>query len=310
MGSMISVEGLTKKYGKTLAVDDLSLTVEEGALFAFLGTNGAGKSTSISCMTTLLDYNAGTIMVGGKTVGADDAGIREKIGIVFQQSLLDPRLTVEENLKSRASFYGTHRDRVDELIDMIDMRSFQSRRYGVLSGGEKRRVDIARALLNRPTLLFLDEPTTGLDPQSRDQVWSVISQLQAELGLTVLLTTHYMAETEHADRVLVIDRGRAIAEGTPFELRARYSAPHLSLSLRPGTGEMSLADRVRAAAPSATGGAAIDEVGGAAHLTVPDSATALGIIDALRPELIDFEFRQGSMDDVFLTLTAPQKRKS
>ena len=223
---MISVEGLTKKYGQNVAVDDLSFSVENGILFAFLGTNGAGKSTTISCMTTLLAFNSGRITINDKEVGRRDGEIRSDIGIVFQQSLLDPRLTVRENLESRALFYGVSRRRVNELIDLIDMQGFQGRRYGVLSGGEKRRADIARALLNKPSMLFLDEPTTGLDPQSREQVWSVISQLRTDLGLTVLLTTHYMAETENADRVLVIDHGRSIAEGTPFELRAQYSTPH------------------------------------------------------------------------------------
>lgn len=303
---MISVEGLTKKYGQNVAVDDLSFSVENGILFAFLGTNGAGKSTTISCMTTLLAFNSGRITINDKEVGRRDGEIRSDIGIVFQQSLLDPRLTVRENLESRALFYGVSRHRVNELIDLIDMQGFQGRRYGVLSGGEKRRADIARALLNKPSMLFLDEPTTGLDPQSREQVWSVISQLRTDLGLTVLLTTHYMAETENADRVLVIDHGRSIAEGTPFELRAQYSTPHLSVSLEdedsPGA-----ADRVRALVPGVQ--AESEEVGGAVHLTVPDSAAALRALDALRPHLVDFEFRQGSMDDVFLALTT-QERKS
>lgn len=305
---MITVERLTKRYRQTVAVDDLSFAVEGGSLFAFLGTNGAGKSTTISCMTTLLDFDAGRINIGGKDVGTRDREIRAEIGIVFQQSLLDPRLTVRENLDSRALFYRVGAARTRELIDLIDMRGFQNRPYGVLSGGEKRRVDIARALLHSPGILFLDEPTTGLDPQSRDQVWAVISQLRSDLGLTVLLTTHYMAETENADRVLVIDQGRSIAEGTPFELRSKYSSPRLSVSMRSeGAADLVSETLTRVLGASSTRG--VTDSGGAISLDVPDSATALTVIDALRTDLVDFEFRHGSMDDVFLTLTA-QKEKA
>lgn len=305
---MITVERLTKKYRQKVAVDDLSFTVDEGSLFAFLGTNGAGKSTTISCMTTLLDFDSGRIAIGGKDVGKQNGEIRTEIGIVFQQSLLDPRLTVKENLDSRALFYGTPASRVQQLIDLIDMRGFQSSPYGVLSGGEKRRVDIARALLNNPRMLFLDEPTTGLDPQSRDQVWAVITQLRAELGLTVLLTTHYMAETENADRVLVIDHGRAIAEGTPFELRAWYSSPHLSVSLGPRLTIAGVVERLREAVPASVLASGLSVKGGAVEIPVTDSAHALRVIDLLRWDLVNFDFRQGSMDDVFLNLTAPERQ--
>jgi putative multidrug ABC transporter ATP-binding protein len=302
---MITVERLTKKYGQNTAVDDLSFYVEDGSLFAFLGTNGAAKSTTISCMTTLLEFESGRIAVDGKEVGRRDSEIRADIGIVFQQSLLDPRLTVRENLESRALFYSVSSSHVNELIELIEMGDFQGRPYGVLSGGEKRRVDIARALLNKPSMLFLDEPTTGLDPQSREQVWSVISQLRTGRGLTVLLTTHYMAETENADRVLVIDHGHSVAEGTPFELRARYSTPHLSISIDHDDQSLSVVDRVHALVPGVR--VKMQEVGGAVHLAVPDSTAALRVLDAVRPHLADFEFRQGSMDDVFLALTAQKE---
>ena len=304
---VIAVERLTKRYRQKVAVDDLSFTVEEGSLFAFLGTNGAGKSTTISCITTLLDFDSGRIRVGGKDVGKHDHAIRAEIGIVFQLSLLDPRLTVRENLESRANFYGIGRERTDELIALIDMQGFQNRPYGVLSGGEKRRSDIARALLHSPGTLFLDEPTTGLDPQSRDQVWSVISQLRSELGLTVLLTTHYMAETESADRVLVIDHGRSIAEGTPFDLRAKYSSPHLTVSVRSDEGSMRVSEALNHVL-GAEHTTPVAASGGAFHLDVPDAPTALAVIDALRPDLVDFEFRHGSMDDVFLTLTTSKEK--
>lgn len=304
---MIIVDRLTKRYRNNTAVDDLSFTVEDGSLFAFLGTNGAGKSTTISCMTTLLGFDSGSIQIDGRQVGKHDREIRAGIGIVFQQSLLDPRLSVRENLDSRAIPYGVAESRSIELIELIDMAGFQNRPYGVLSGGEKRRADIARALLHGPSTLFLDEPTTGLDPQSRDQVWKVISQLRSELGLTVLLTTHYMAETENADRVVVIDHGRSIAEGTPLELRARYSSPHLTLSLRSDDPWLLATERLRQIIPPSSTPSII-ESGGLLHIEVVDSAMALAVVDSLRPELVDFEFRHGSMDDVFLALTAPRER--
>lgn len=168
---MIEVEHLTKRFGSLTAVDDLSFSVTEGELFAFLGTNGAGKSTTISCMTTLLDYDSGRIALAGRERGTDDEAIRRLTGVVFQQSLLDPMLSTEENLAIRCKFYGAPKSRIGELSDLVDLGEFRARPYGVLSGGQKRRVDIARALLHNPQILILDEPTTGLDPASREQVW-------------------------------------------------------------------------------------------------------------------------------------------
>ncbi len=308
---MIEVQGLTKRYGEVTAVDDLSFTVDDGELFAFLGRNGAGKSTTISCMTTILGFDAGTITLDGLTVGRQDHQIRERFGVVFQQSVLDPILTVEENLRLRASFYGVNGGRIRELAEQVEIADFMGRRYGVLSGGERRRVDIARALLHAPDTLFLDEPTTGLDPQSRETVWRVIGELREAHGLTVLLTTHYMEETEDADHVLIIDRGRDVASGTPMELRSAHSRPRLSLSLPP-TAE----DALRSAVQSQLGhlGDEFDPEpvaeGGAFHLRVPDSEAALGIVDAVRGSapgaLTDFEFRHGSMQDVFLAVTDPE----
>lgn len=295
---MISVSGITKRYRNVVAVDDLSFDVEDGELFALLGTNGAGKTTTISCMTTLLAFDEGEIRVDGLEVGRDDHRIRERIGVVFQQSLLDPMLTVDENLRLRARCYGVDDSRIDELAELVDLDGFRDRRYGVLSGGQKRRVDIARALLNRPQTLFLDEPTAGLDPSSREQVWRAVRGLQEELGLTVVLTTHYMQETEAADRVVVIDRGRILAEGTPIELRAAHSQP--ALLLVPAVERRdSVVDAVERRLPDAEW---FDE-GGAVHVPVPDSAAALGILNDLGDAVDAFQVLQGSMDDVFLQLT-------
>lgn len=301
---MIEVTGLTKRFGDVTAVDDLSFKVEEGQLFALLGRNGAGKSTTISCMTTIMDFDAGQISLDGKQVGTDDSEIRESLGVVFQNSLLDPRLTVAENLELRAKLYGSPRPRINQLLEQVELADLADRRYGVLSGGERRRVDIARALLHAPRTLFLDEPTTGLDPQSRETVWRVIAELREAAGLTVVLTTHYMEETENADQVLLLNRGQTIAAGSPLSLRARFSAPRLSLAVAEADVPAMLAARERhlAAAGPDFMGAPVAE-GGAWHFKVPNSQVALAILDDLRGQLLDFEFRQGSMQDVFLSVT-------
>jgi len=298
MTGMITVDHLSKQFGDLAAVEDLSFEVDEGSLFAFLGTNGAGKTTTISCMTTLLGFNEGTIVIDGLRVGHDDHRIRERIGVVFQQSLLDPALTARENLRLRATFYGVPPGRIDELARLIDLTGFLDRRYGVLSGGEKRRVDIARALIHRPRVLFLDEPTTGLDPQSREQVWDAISELRSSLGLTVFLTTHYMHETESADRVLIIDHGRALASGTPVDLRARYSTALLSLV--PTTGGR---DAVLTALGRIVPGRLWFEEGGAIRTPVADSLAARRLLSEATGAIADFQYVRGTMDDVFLGLT-------
>lgn len=294
---MISVQGLTKRYKQVTAVSDLSFDVDDGELFALLGTNGAGKTTTISCMTTLLGFDEGKITIDDLIVRKDDHQIRERIGVVFQQSLLDPLLTVDENLALRAGLYGVSQARIDELAELVDLNDFRDRPYGVLSGGQKRRVDIARALLNRPQSLFLDEPTAGLDPQSREQVWDVVAQLREELGLTVLLTTHYMQETEGADEVIIIDHGEVIAAGTPMELRAKYSQPLLSVQPKDGRRD-EVIDALEARFPDDEW---YDE-GGAVHIHVSAQREVIGTVQALEPVMESFQFVQGSMDDVFLNL--------
>lgn len=299
---MIEVSGLVKRFGKITAVDDLSFRVEDGAFFAFLGTNGAGKTTTISCMTTLLPLDGGDITVDGMSVQDRGHEVRSRIGVVFQQSLLDPRLSAVENLRFKADLYGVRSDRIVELIGLVDLESFEDRPYGVLSGGQKRRVDIARALLNQPRTLFLDEPTTGLDPQSREQVWKALASLRKNLGLTVVLTTHYMQETESVDDVLIIDKGVAVAEGTPIELRTRYSTPKLLMVPEPGRHQ----DVVGAIERRLAGADWYDE-SGAVHTPVPDSATALALLNELDGAVRDFQVIQGSMDDVFLNLVNREK---
>ncbi|WP_258059805.1 ABC transporter ATP-binding protein [Arthrobacter sp. ZGTC212] len=296
----ISVRGLTKKYGATTAVDDLSFEVQPGTVFAFLGVNGAGKSTTISCLTTVIPFNAGEATVSGHDVRSEAGEVRKDIGVVFQDSLLDPLLTGRENLRTRAKFYSAdtavNDARIQELSAMIGIDDFVDRRYGTYSGGQRRRVDIARALLHSPSILFLDEPTAGLDPASRAMVWSTIRELRDRHGLTVFLTTHYMEETEEADRVCIIERGRIIADGTPAQLRARHSNSVLSITTdnRPA---------LLALATAAGAGIRDEDDGGVVRLVVDTADTARRILAEHGDSVADFEFRHGTMDDVFLALT-------
>ncbi|WP_258073481.1 ABC transporter ATP-binding protein [Arthrobacter sp. 08Y14] len=291
---------MTKKYGATTAVDDLSFEVHSGTVFAFLGVNGAGKSTTISCLTTVIPFNAGEAIVSGHDVRSEAGEVRKDIGVVFQDSLLDPLLTGRENLRTRAKFYSAdtaaNDARIQELSAMIGIDDFVDRRYGTYSGGQRRRVDIARALLHSPSILFLDEPTAGLDPASRAMVWSTIRELRDRHGLTVFLTTHYMEETEEADRVCIIERGRIIADGTPAQLRARHSNSVLSITTdnRPA---------LLALATAAGAGIRDEDDGGVVRLVVDTAETARRILTEHGDAVADFEFRHGTMDDVFLALT-------
>jgi multidrug/hemolysin transport system ATP-binding protein len=304
MADMIRVGHLSKSFGTVRAVKDLSFAVEPGTVFAFLGTNGAGKSTTISCLTTVSSADEGTIEIAGLTVGRDDDAIRRKIGVVFQTSLLDPTLTVRENLADRAAFYGMagprRAERIRELAEMIDLGDFLDRRYGMLSGGQMRRADIARALMHEPVLLFLDEPTAGLDPQSREQVWDTIHTLRETQGLTVFLTTHYMEETEEADQISIIHLGELVVQGTPAELRKTYSSSTLAIT-------SSDSDELRDACERA--GIAVTFAAGTARIAVESSAQALEFLKDNEHLVDDFELRHGTMDDVFLAVTANRGAK-
>jgi len=302
MTPIIEVKDLSKTYGSLTAVDHVSFTVEQGALFAFLGPNGAGKSTTISMLTTILAPVSGQVAYSiidedPRLLGQDDADIRSRIGVVFQDSLLDKALTVCENLETRARLYGL--TGVNDLASSLQLDEIMSQKYGTLSGGQRRRVDIARALLATPEILFLDEPTTGLDPQSRNLVWETIDALRQRLGLTVFLTTHYMEEAERADQVTVIDHGRIIAEGTPDALRAAHSHDRLRLRGRPALG-----DALTAAGLPWTRRQDVIEV------DVESGFQALDIVDAHRAMIEDFEVVHGDMDDVFLNLTGTSLREN
>ena len=296
----IEVTGLTKRYREKVAVDDISFTVSDGGVFAFVGSNGAGKSTTIGCLTTVLPFDEGTVVVDGHDVRRDADRVRESIGVVFQDSLLDPLLTTRENLRLRGRI--SHRggaaleSRIAELADLIELGEFLDRRYGVLSGGQKRRVDIARALVHEPSILFLDEPTAGLDPASRAVVWHTLHELGRRRDFTVFLTTHYLEETEQAVRVCVVDAGRIVADDTPARLRARYSRSVLTVTSSDPANLVALA-RAAGGEP----GPVLD--GGLVAIGVADSGVARALLAAHGDDVRDFEFRHGRMDDVFLALT-------
>lgn len=296
----IEVQGLTKSYREKVAVDDISFSVGDGGVFAFVGTNGAGKSTTIGCLTTVLPFDAGTVLVGGRDVRRQADSVRESIGVVFQESLLDPLLTSRENLRMRGRLSSVAPAALDKRIgqvsELIGLAEFLDRRYGLLSGGQRRRVDIARALLHEPAVLFLDEPTAGLDPASRALVWRTLHELSARGDLTIFLTTHYLEETEEAARVCVIDDGRIIADDTPANLRARHSRSILSIT----TGHP---DALIELAHAAGADADRDRDGDVVTIGVSGADVARRLIAAHGDMVRDFEFRHGRMDDVFLALT-------
>ena len=294
MASMIEIQNLSKRFGDIQAVRDLSFTVETGELFSFLGINGAGKSTTISIMCGQLKKDSGRVIIGGADIDRDAERIKGEIGVVFQQSALDMPLSVRDNLMSRAALYGitgrAFRQRLEEVTALLDLGGLLGRPVGKLSGGQRRRIDIARALIHRPKLLILDEPTTGLDPQTRQLIWQVLDDLRHETGMTVLLTTHYMEEAAGADHVVIIDSGSMAAQGTPLSLKKAYTGDYIMLY---GVEE----------AKARSLDCPMEKISGGWRLTVPDTAAATQLIIA-RPELfVDYEIVHGTMDDVFLAVT-------
>ena len=297
MNSIIEVKNLIKNYKDVEAVRDISFTVEEGSFFAFLGVNGAGKSTTINILCTVLEKTAGEVMIGGYDLEKEPFKIKDLIGIVFQGSVLDKPLTVKDNLLSRAAYYGMSkaetRARISELSKEFELDEILNRKYDRLSGGQKRRVDIARALLNRPKILFLDEPTTGLDPMTRVKVWETIDKLRAETGLTVFLTTHYMEETAQCDKVVIIDSGKIAAVGTPHSLKEQYAGNRLMwYTPQSEAAEKLLGDS----------GLEFDYHLDCYKIALKNSKQAAELIKK-HDEISDFEFVKGNMDDVFLTVT-------
>ena len=305
MPAAVSISHLTKSYGKVLAVNDVSFQVREGSTFAYLGTNGAGKSTTIGCLTTVLPFESGTLEVAGYDVVRQSQEVRKHIGVVFQDSLLDPLLSIDENLRFRGQLNGLKgaaiEKRITELADLLNFADYRRRPYGSLSGGQRRRADIARALIHNPSVIFLDEPTTGLDPASRKDVWRAVNDLRTGMGLTVFLTTHDMEETEEADTICIIEAGKIVATGSPAELRAAYSHSYLTITAHSVEPVKQKASRIN---PMAADSAIVE--GQTIRFSIDDAAQARLILAELGDDVLDFEFRHGRMDDVFLALTGSQ----
>ncbi len=300
----IEVKNLQKSYGKIKAVNDISFYVETGKLFAFLGPNGAGKSTTIDTICTFLKPDHGQVIVGGYQLGKDDDAIRNRIGAVFQDSLLDSLLTVEENLRLRGSFYRMKEAELDKAMKRVavetEITEILKRPYGKLSGGQRRRCDIARALIHTPEILFLDEPTTGLDPQTRRSVWNTIKRLQRETGMTVFLTTHYMEEAAEADYVIVIDGGEIAAKGTPAELKEVYASDRLTLRCY---------DLERACHILDSNNIKYRKVADQLIINVKSTMEALPLIELCKTFLSGFEVTGGTMDDAFIGITGKEIRE-
>lgn len=304
MDKIIEVSELHKSYGDVRAVKGISFYVEKGKLFSFLGPNGAGKSTTIDIICTFLKPDKGEIIVNGHKLGEDDDAIRSCIGVVFQQNLLDRLLTVEENLRLRAGLYGLKGKALDDAVKRvardIGIHDILKRPYGNLSGGQKRKCDIARALVHSPEILFMDEPTTGLDPQARKAIWETILKLQREKSMTVFMTTHYMEEAAQADYVIVIDKGTIAAKGTPSELKEAYSHDRLSLI---GSNNEELICHLKA------DGVTFHQNSDRLIIDIPSTMASLDIIEKYKSYLAGFEVTMGTMDDAFISITGKEMRE-
>lgn len=294
MNNIIKIDHLCKSFGDVKAVQDLCFRVKEGELFAFLGVNGAGKSTTINIMCGQLPKDSGRVEIDGADLDQNLNHIKGALGVVFQNSVLDSALSVYDNLQSRAALYGitgaAFQKRLKELARLLEFEDLLKRAVGKLSGGQRRRIDIARALLNRPRILILDEPTTGLDPQTRKILWQVISDLRKNENMTVFLTTHYMEEAAEADYVVILDSGKITAEGTPLELKNQYTGDFITLY---GIDEETVK----------TLGTEYEQIRDAYRLSVPNTAKATELIIKHPDIFLDYEITKGKMDDVFLNVT-------
>lgn len=281
----IEIQNLTKQYGDYVAVDHISFQVRKGSLIGFLGVNGAGKTTVINMLATLLKPDAGSVKICGYELGKEDTEIRKRIGIVYQQNCLDDYLSVQENLICRGVLHGISRKEAkvqcDKLTEVLKLGEILKKKYKTLSGGQKRRCEIAAALMHAPEILFLDEPTTGLDPATRIDVWNIVEQLQKEEKMTVFLTTHYMEEAAKADDIIIIDHGKVVTTGTPFELKEKYAKDKLKLYYK---------DKC-------------------VNIPIESTLEAMPIIKKYIGEIEGFEVIQGNMDDVFVNVVGTELDK-
>jgi len=299
----IEVERFTKKYGDFRAVDDISFSVEEGSIFAFLGPNGAGKSTTINTLCTIQEKTSGTLRINGNDVTDSKAQVRKDIGIVFQDCTLDQKLSVRENLKLHCDFYGVARAEVAERIRfvlvLVDIVEWQDAPVNALSGGLKRRAEIARGLVHFPKVLFLDEPTTGLDPQTRANVWEYIQAIQKRRNITIFLSTHYLEEAEICDQVAIIDHGKLVADDSPYNLKKRHTRTTTKIiAADPDPILRYCADRSLES---------ILEDGGLT-ITSTEIGPVMDLVSCFKDSIQDLEINKGTLDDVFLSLTGKEIR--
>lgn len=281
---LIETYGLTKRYGKKLALSNIDIKIDKGQLVAYLGTNGAGKSTTINILTGLLKQTSGTITYAPNL----------KIGVVFQDSVLDDNLTVKDNLYLRARMYKKYsKEWLNQLIELIGIKNFLNQKYGTLSGGQRRRVDIARALIDRPNLLFLDEPTTGLDLQTRLVIWHLLQKLQKEQGLTMFLTTHYLEEAENADQMYILENGNILASGSAKQIKEKYAPTRLLVTMK-NNEVPNLSNNITQLRDNKF------------RIESMSSKQVIDFLSKNEGEIADFEYQKGSIDDAFIKITGKE----
>lgn len=294
---ILQIEHLSKSYGDLKAVDDISLKVKKGSLFSFLGMNGAGKSTTINIICSILKKDSGKIYVNGYDLDKDVNKIKEEIGIVFQNSVLDNDLTVYQNLKVRASFYGfskkEEKEKINNIVNLLQLNDMLDKPINKLSGGQKRRVDIARSMIHNPKLLILDEPTTGLDPKTRLMVWNLINEIRNKIGMNVFLTTHYMEEAEESTYIVIMNKGKIISEGTPLELKNKYTSDYIKayLDKNEQLEELLNKDKIQYS---------YFVENNFYKIYIKNSELSVELLNKYKDYIKDFEILKGDMDDVFL----------
>lgn len=306
MKPIIEVKNYTKKYGDFTAVDNVSIEVEEGSVFAFLGPNGAGKSTTINTLCTMMEKTSGTLLIDGKDVSKEKDEVRKAIGVVFQSQTLDEKMTISENLNMHCVFYSIPKkevkDRIHFVLELVDLLDWKDKNVSSLSGGMKRRVEIARALLHYPKVLFLDEPTTGLDPQTRNRMWEFITKLQKEKNITIFLTTHYMDEAEICDHVAIMDDGKIMVDDTPENLKQQYTKDKATL-------HVSSPEKFEEALTKEHVGYQREKETFYVDVDAANIQTFLDFIQPFKNEIQDLEIKKGTLNDVFLKITGKAIRE-
>jgi len=304
MNSIIEVKNFTKKYGDFIAVNDISFNVEEGTIFAFLGPNGAGKSTTINTLCTIFEKTSGKLLIDGKDVTTQKSEVRSTIGVVFQDSTLDSKMTIDENLKMHCVFYNIPKKEVEEriqfVLNLVDLFGERKKLVGALSGGMKRRVEIARGLIHYPKVLFLDEPTTGLDPQTRAHIWEYIQKLQKERNITIFLTTHYMEEAEICNKIAIIDGGIIVAHDTPYALKKEYTKDKAYITTQNEPELEQLLERYELKHVKKEGYYKVD---------AENIDPLLEVLSLHKESITNIEIKKGTFNDVFLEITGKKIRE-